>query len=105
MNLVKWIIKASVDPKDPTPIGTILPLMGGSITGTVPYIEPRVVNFMRLLVNSRSISEEVYCNLYPDMPLIKSGYLECDGSLVNPLLFPELAEYLDNIPDLRGRIK
>ena len=35
-------------------------------------------------------------------PVIPTGFLECNGSLVDPILYPSLSELMTNVPDLRG---
>ena len=35
-------------------------------------------------------------------PVIPVGFLECNGSVVDPILSPLLAALMTNLPDLRG---
>ena len=34
-------------------------------------------------------------------PVIPTGFLECNGSVVDPILYPLLAALMTNLPDLR----
>src|SRR5690606_21375918 len=35
-------------------------------------------------------------------PIIPSGYLECNGAVVDTELYPSSAALMENVPDLRG---
>ena len=100
---VQWLIKADAVPQDNIPIGMVMPYVASP---SAPQIcEESVLTFIRLLAKTKSISEDLHSFLDPMGSFYESGWIACDGSYVNPDLYPQLAQCLKQLPDLRGKTR